>query len=55
MKRTRPIMLVVAAIGLMPLMNARSQRQVDSRTASRAATIKRVQVECPNHHGAPRW
>ncbi len=44
MRRTSPIMLIVAAIGLMPLMYARSQRQVDSRTAARSATIKRVQV-----------
>jgi len=44
MRRTSPIMLVVAAIGLLPLMNARSQRQVDSRTAARSATIKRIQV-----------
>lgn len=44
MRRTSPIMLIVAAIGLMPLMYARSQTQVDSRTAARSATIKRVQV-----------
>jgi hypothetical protein len=44
MRRTSPIMLIVAAIGLMPLMYARSQKQVDSRTATKAATIKRVKV-----------
>jgi hypothetical protein len=37
-------MLIVAAIGLMPLMYARSQKQIDARTATRPATIKRVQV-----------
>lgn len=44
MRRTSPILLVVVAIGLMPLMDALSQKKVDSRTAARSATIKRVQV-----------
>lgn len=44
MRRTSPIMLTVAAVGLMPLMCASSQKQVDSRTPVRSATIKRVQV-----------
>ncbi len=44
MRRTIPTMVIVAAIGLMPLMHTRSLKQVDSRTATRAATIKRVQV-----------
>lgn len=44
MRRTSRIMVVVAAIGLMPLMYARSQSSVDSRTVVGSATIKRVQV-----------
>ena len=54
MRRTSPIMLVVAVIGLMPLIHARSQRQVDSRTAARSATIKRVQVNARTITALPR-
>jgi len=53
MKRTGPIMIIVAALSLMPLMYARSQRQVDSRTAPRSATIKRVQVNARTIRALP--
>ena len=54
MRRMSSIMLVVAAIGLMPLMNARSQKQVDSRAAARSATIKRVQVNAQTITALPK-
>lgn len=54
MRRISPTMLLVAAIGLMPLMYARSQRKVDSRTAARSATIKRVQVNAQTITALPR-
>ena len=54
MRRTSSIMLVVAVFGLMPLIHGRSQRQVDSRTAARSATIKRVQVNAQTITALPR-
>ena len=54
MRRTIPNILIVTAIGLMPLMHARSQKQVDSRTAARSATIKRVQVNAQTITALPR-
>lgn len=54
MRRTSLIMLVVAGIGLMPLMHARSQRQVDSRTVARSATIKRIQVNAQTIKTLPK-
>jgi len=53
MRRTSAIVLVVAAIGMMPLMDALSQRQVDSRTAARSTTIKRVQVNAQTIKALP--
>ena len=54
MRRTSSMMLIVAATSLMPLMYARSQRQVDSRTATSATTIKRVQVNAQTITELPR-
>jgi len=54
MRRTIPSMLIVAAISLMPLMYASSQKQVDSRTATRTASIRRVQVNARTITALPR-
>lgn len=53
LRRTSPILLFVVAIGLMPFMYARSQKQVDSQTAARSATIKRVQVNAQTIKAVP--